>query len=132
DKLTTSLNAARGERDTFKSQIGDLSQKVAALENKDKPELDVVTGERDDFKNKYEKAMTDLRDATAKVVVADAARDAKAISPNAVYAMIARDIAYDDSNRPTNVAELIERVQKSDPDLFKEIVDGSGDGGAGN
>lgn len=132
DKLSGSLEAERKRARDLDRDFKKVQSDLKKLQDADKPELERITGERDELNTKYEKALSDLRDARAQTIVAKAARDAKAISPNAVYAMIARGLEFDDNNEPTNVAQLIAGVQKSDPDLFKEIVSGSGDGGAGN
>lgn len=132
DNINKALEDERKLRRDAERASKDNAKKLKDLEDASKPDIERLTGERDELKTNYEKALVELRDAKAQGIVAKAARDAKAISPNAVYALISRDLEFDDDNKPTNVDALIAGVQKSDPDLFKEIVNGSGDGGAGN
>jgi hypothetical protein len=73
-----------------------------------------------------------LRDLSARSAVTDAARDAKAISPRAVYATIRDDLEYADDGTPTNVDALVKQLVKEEPALFDlRAANGSGDGGKG-
>jgi predicted nucleic acid-binding Zn-ribbon protein len=75
---------------------------------------------------------TRLRDLSARSAVTEAARDAKALSPRAVYATIRDDLEYDEDGTPNNVDSLIKQLVKEEPALFDlRAANGSGDGGKG-
>lgn len=132
DNINKALEDERKLRRDAEKVSKDNAKRLKDLEDASKPELERITNERDELKSNYEKALADLRDANARGIVAAAARDAKARSTNAVHALIAKDLEFDESGNPTNVAALIAAVQKSDPDLFGEVVQGKGDGGEGS
>lgn len=132
DKLNGALDSERTRAKDFEKTLKSVQAELKKLQDASKPEIERITGERDDLKANYDKALADLRSERSKNIVTAAARDAKARSANAVYALVAPELTYDDDGKPTNVAELIIALQRSDPDLFGEVVEGSGDGGAGS
>lgn len=131
DNLQKALDAERKQRSDIEKTHKLTAKELKDLKDASKPELERITGERDELQTKYQQSQSALRNLRAKAVVTDAARDAKARSANAVYALAVDQLEYDDDGNPTNVADVIASIQKSDPDLFGEIVQGKGDGGAG-
>ena len=63
--------------------------------------------------------------------VTDAATEAHAISPRAVYALIKDQIVVEDDGTVTGIPEAIKALQKSDPALFDTRTPGTLDANAG-
>jgi hypothetical protein len=62
------------------------------------------------------------RKAAAVSELKVAAKDAGAISVNAVVAILAGQIEYGDDGAPTNVAELLKGLTQDEPQLFKSAT----------
>lgn len=111
--------------------VEDLLKQITDQEDAQKSDLEKLTGERDDFKTRYETLEAKYRASIAESAVKDAATAAGAISAKAVFALIRDDVTYDDDGQPENVAALIEKAQTDEPALFRKAA-GRGDGGKGN
>lgn len=111
--------------------VEDLIREYGDLKKGRQTEFQRLEGERDTFKTKAEELEARYRTAVASSAVREAAGQAGAISPKAVYALIRDDVQFDDAGEPSNIAELIERAKEDEPQLFR-AAGGSGDGGKGN
>lgn len=99
-----------------------LEAKLAEYEKRDKEAELAKLGDLE----KAQKQLADLtaqaekyRKAAAVSELKVAAKDAGAISVNAVTAMLASQIEYGDDGQPTNVPELVKALAKDEPQLFK-------------
>lgn len=104
--------------------------RTAAKDREDagKSELEKLTGERDDYKNRYEALDAKYRESRAESVFTNAATKANARSPRTLFRAIKSDLEFDDQGAATNIDALIEALQKDEPDLFRTV---EGDGGKG-
>lgn len=97
-------------------------------EDAEKTELQRLTGERDDYKGRYEALEAKYRESRAESAFIEAAGKANARSPKTLFRAFKSDIEYDDDGNATNVADLIATLQQDEPDLFRHP---EGDGGKG-
>ena len=94
----------------------------------EKTELERLSGERDDYKSRYERLESQYRETRAEAAFIEAATKANARSPRTLFRAYRADVAYDDDGAPTNIADLVATLLKEEPDLFRIP---EGDGGKG-
>lgn len=116
----------------LRKEAAGYRKKVEEYESANKTELEKREADLKAAEERAARAEQRARTLVGRQAVTDAATTAKAISTAAVYALIRDDLEYDDeTGEPTNVAALITKAQKSEPDLFR-AANGSGDGGKGS
>lgn len=126
--LKSALDKERTRARQAEKDLKAAQTRLSQIEDKDKSDVERLTGERDAAAKRAEEADIKLRNANARVAVTEAATNAKAISAAAVYALIRPDLEFDDDGEPTNVAALLAQVQRKEPLLFR-AANGSADGG---
>jgi flagellar motility protein MotE (MotC chaperone) len=129
--LRSALQAERDARKTADKELKTLQKRLADLEDRDKSELEKVSGERDRLIKDLEAREARLRILTASEKVHSAATKANAIEPAAVFKLVRDDLTFDDDGAPTNVSEVVAEAKKQYPAMF-QASSGSGDGGRGN
>lgn len=102
--------------------------KVKSFEDEQKTEAQRREDALQEAQDRAARAEERAQRATGKAAVMNLAPKAGAISANAVYAMIAQSIEFDDDGEPTNVSDLLDKCREDEPDLFRTP---SGDGGKG-
>ena len=122
--LAKERKAARDAQRALKAVQDKLNQIEAA----GKPEEERREQALKDAETRAEAAERRLREANARSAVTDAATKANALSPRAIYALVADDLEFDDDGEPTNVTDLVAQAKKDEPALFR-AAQGSGDGG---
>ena len=142
DQTATAQDAAPDQPTGFDALPKETQDEIRALRREnakyrkaakdaadaEKTELERLTSERDDFQRRYEQLEATYRETRAEAAFVDAATKANARSPKTLFRAYRSDIAYDDDGAPTNIAELVARLQNDEPDLFRVA---SGDGGKG-
>jgi hypothetical protein len=129
--LKSALDKERDARKVADKELKAAQKRLADLEDRDKSELEKVTGERDRLIKDLEAREARLRILTASEKVAAAATHANAIEPAAVFKLVRDDLTFDDDGQPTNVADVVADAKKQYPAMF-QAASGSGDGGRGN
>lgn len=116
----------------LRKENAEARKRISTFESANQTELEKREAALKAAEDRATALETRLRDLSARSAVTDAARDAKALSPRAVYATIRDDLEYDDDGMPVNVASLIKQLVKEEPALFDlRAANGSGDGGKG-
>lgn len=105
------------------------SQKLKQLEDAAKSDLERLQGERDELSTRVKDLEARYRDSVAESAFIDAATKANARSPRTLFRAYKGDIDFDDDGVPTNVAALVKKLQKDEPELFRQET-GSANGGA--
>lgn len=130
DKGEKALRAERDARRKAERELKALNARIAELENAGKSEEEQLKASLTSLQTEAERWKTRALESAAKVAVSDAAAKANAIEPAAIFALVSRDLDYDDDGQPTNVADVIAHARKAYPGLFRAAA-GSGDGGKG-
>lgn len=134
EDVTGLKNALAAERESAKTatkELRALQARLQTLEDKEKTDLERITGERDTLKADYDKTIGELRAERAERLVTSAASKANAIRPDAIYRLVSSDLVYGDDGRPSNTDAVMTQAKKDFPELFRAGA-GSGDGGRGN
>jgi hypothetical protein len=133
DDLTALKSALDKERKAARDaskQLKSLQAELDQLRNAGKSEEEQREAALKSLQTEAERWKTRALESAARVAVSDAAAKANAIEPAAIFALVSRDIDYDDDGQPTNVADVIANARKAYPGLFRAAA-GSGDGGKG-
>lgn len=126
--LKATAKAEREARKAADKLVKELSEKLEALEGKDKSDVERLTGERDKFKTELEARETRLRELAVTTALTQAATKAGARYPDLIVQRVAKDAELDDDLAVKNADALITTAKKDYPDLFR-VVDGKADGG---
>lgn len=110
--------------------VTDLLKQFEQAEDAGRTELQKLTKDRDQQKQRAESTAQRLRTANARVAVTEAATRANAIDSAAVVALVRDRLEFDDEGEPTNVAAVLDAARKQHPALFRAAA-GSGDGSKG-
>lgn len=133
DDLTALKSALDKERKAARDaskQLKSLQAELDQLRNAGKSEEEQREAALKSLQTEAERWKTRALESAAKVAVSDAAAKANAIEPAAIFALVSRDLDYDDDGQPTNVADVIAHARNAYPGLFRAAA-GSGDGGKG-
>jgi hypothetical protein len=128
DRGQAALKAERDARKKAERDLKALNTRLAELENAGKSESEQIAARLKAAEERATAAELRLRATAGQAVTAELASKHGAISTRAVYALIRDDIDYDDDGEPTNIADLIGKAKKDEPQLFRAAA-GSGDGG---
>lgn len=126
--LKSALKQERDARKAADKQLKDLSDKLEALEGKDKSDVERLTGERDKLKADLEAREALLHDRAIEAALTTAATRAGARYPDLIIGRVAKDAELDDDLTVKNADALIATAKRDYPDLFR-VVDGKADGG---
>src|SRR5690606_8894533 len=107
DKGEKALKAERDARRKAERELKARNARTAELENAGKSEEEQREAALKSLQTEAERWKTRALESAAKVAVSDAAAKANAIEPAAIFALVSRDIDYDDDGQPTNVADVI-------------------------
>ncbi len=130
DAGKAALDAERSARKAAEKELKDLRTRLTALEDKDKSDVDRITGERDRLKADLDAREARLRDLAVTTALTTAATKAGARYPELIVQRISADATLDDDLNVKNTDALITAAKKDYPDLFR-VVDGGADGGKG-
>lgn len=128
--LKSALDKERTDRKTAQKELRDALKRLADLENAGKPEAEQAEKRVKDAEDKAARLEALVREKAGKAAVASAATKANAIDADAIHALVASKLEFDDDGEPTNVDDVIEAARTDHPKLFKH-AGGSGDGGKG-
>jgi hypothetical protein len=126
NKLIKDFAAERG------ISVEELLTSYQQLEDAGKTELERLTGQVNDFKSKYEQAMTELQTTRSEAAFLEAAREARARAPKTLFRAVRDQLEYDNAGRPTNIAEVIAAARDDEPDLFQPATGASDAGRRGD
>lgn len=130
DAGKAALDAERSARKAAEKELKDLRTRLTALEDKDKSDVDRITGERDRLKADLDAREARLRDMAVTTALTTAATKAGARYPELIVQRVAGDANVDDDLNVKNADALMTAAKKDYPDLFR-VVDGTADGGKG-
>lgn len=130
DPKTTAkeLKEARADAAKYRAELRKLQ---AAQTKRDEAELSEgqkIAKRLKDLEDQNAALLTERQERIVSSAVADAARDAGAIYPDDVYALLKADVELTDEGKVRNVMALINSLKSRRPALFSTV---SGDGGAG-
>lgn len=137
-----STNSINRQIKDFAAQRGitveDLLTQFTELENAGKTETQRLMDQINDYKSKYESAVEQNRSIVARSAIADAAKDAGAYDPDAIYELAKSGIELDDETsleieindkgKVTNAQAVIAAMKSKRPGLFKPAT-GTSDAG---
>lgn len=122
NKLMKDFAAKRGVT------VADLLTKYQEYEDERKTDQEKLLTRAETAEAELAKLQTEVRETRAESAFLDAAREAKARAPKTLFRAYKSELAFDDDGKVSNLAAVIEKARKDEPELFR-AADGAGDGG---
>lgn len=125
DGLKSALAKERKAASDATRELKKAQRRIQDLENAGKSEEEQRDAALKQAQERAEAAEKRLKDSNGLAAVIKAA--SASIDPEAVYALAAKDLEFDEESKPTNVTALIEKIKGSNPKLFptaKGVADG--------
>jgi len=124
-EFTNALKKVRNEAKNLRKRLKDAQAEIEQLRSQSN---DALVEERDSYKKQLEDLRMEVRNEKTRSVVAQAARKAGAIEPDAVADMLIGKIAYDDEGNPTNIDKVVTDLKGT----YKRLFGVAGNGNIGN
>lgn len=131
--MEKSAREARQEAARYRTERNSGREQFQQFRQQHESEQDRLERERKERDSQFERLQAENRDLKVGGDARRAATEANAFNPELVYSHIRDRIETDGSGKPTNLADLIKDLRKTDPYLFRRAEADAGAGrGQGN
>lgn len=117
------IRSLRKEAGTYRTRVKEFEDAQKTEAERQAEALKAAEERATQFEQRF-------RDANARTAVTDAATKAGAVAPSLIYRAVRDDLQFDDDGNATNIAEVLDALKASEPQVFR-AAGGSGDGGQG-
>lgn len=129
ERLDKDAREARQQAARYRTERNAARQTLTEAQRANETAEQTAQREAQEAEQERERLRQENRTLKVGAALTSAATDAKAFNPARVAEMLDAKVELDDDGKPTNVAQLLKDLRKSDPYLFKRA---SQDGGEGN